>query len=342
MRMTVLVLYIYTIPLVPHLMLSITAWIGTIAWLVSALLKSDEAAGDLLVSFVVLIIAHIFGLIAAYNREVSSRLDFLLLRRLREEHKKLDAQKQLTEALLYNILPRRVARKLIADPRANIAERFPEAVVLFSDIVSFTKMSSSMSPQEVVHMLNTMFVGFDKAANNLRLEKIKTIGDAYMVAGLPIGNIDAVRGMAEMALAMMNHMEWMRENGFPDIRIRIGINMGPVLAGIIGIRKFIYDIFGPNVILGNKMEELGVPSKTHVPDNFYQRLKDEYEFEKRDELITVEGFGTFQTYLLTGRKPSAAPPGYIDAERSKTDLFIQDFEEQEEVLHRFRNTISVQ
>jgi len=209
----------------------------------------------------------------------------------------LQLEKQRTDQLLLNILPQAIVDRLKTID-GSIADRFDEATVLFADIVGFTGMSAQIPPTQVVNMLNEIFSAFDRLAERHRLEKIKTIGDAYMVAGgIPIAVNDHVEAVANMAIDMLAKLDEMREHIGLPLQIRIGINTGPVVAGVIGVKKFIYDLWGDTVNVASRMESTGEPNRIQVTDAIYQRLRDRFEFESRG-LIQVKGKGAMQSYWL--------------------------------------------
>lgn len=222
-------------------------------------------------------------------------------RSMQEYLKKLQAEQEKSEKLLLNILPAPIAQQL-KKHEGIIAENFSEVSVLFADIVGFTELSARNSPIQLVHLLNDIFSRFDRLAEKYNLEKIKTIGDAYMVvAGLPIPRKDHAEAIAEMALDMHSEMMLFRQETKYNISIRIGINSGPVVAGIIGTKKFIYDLWGDTVNTASRMESHGIPDHIQVTADTYDRLKDnKYLFEKRG-LIQVKGKGEMATYLLKSR-----------------------------------------
>jgi class 3 adenylate cyclase len=173
--------------------------------------------------------------------------------------------------------------------------------VLFADIVGFTKMSERVTPVELVDRLNRMFSSFDDLADKLKLEKIKTIGDAYMVAGgLHSHEYDHAQTIAEMALGMQRRASQFGVEFGEPLSIRIGIHTGPVVAGVIGKRKFIYDVWGDTVNTASRMESHGEPGMIHVTDETRSLLKEMYELEARGE-ISVKGKGVMRTWFLIGR-----------------------------------------
>jgi len=223
-------------------------------------------------------------------------------RKLAEEALRVEQEK--SERLLLNVLPRSIAERLKAD-ETHIADRFQDATILFADLVNFTTISSQMPPSQLVDMLNEIFSTFDQLALAYRLEKIKTIGDAYMVAGgIPKSMNDHAEAIAEMALEMQWAISQMTQESGDTFQLRIGINSGPVVAGVIGIRKFTYDLWGDTVNLASRMESHGLPGQIQVTESFYERVKDRYLFEPRGT-IEVKGRGLMPTYWLTGRRTCA-------------------------------------
>ncbi|GET41119.1 adenylate/guanylate cyclase domain-containing protein [Microseira wollei] len=213
----------------------------------------------------------------------------------------LREQQQKTEQLLLNIIPEPVAQRLKQDPSA-IADHFEDVTVLFADLVGFTEFSASTSPGELVHILNVVFSEFDRLAQRHGLEKIKTIGDAYMaVAGLPFPHPDHACLAAEMSLDMLAGIEEFNQRTGKSFNVRIGMNTGPVVAGVIGIKKFSYDLWGDTVNIASRMETNGVPGAIQVSPATYELLQDRYQFVERG-CISIKGKGDMTTYLLTGRK----------------------------------------
>lgn len=220
---------------------------------------------------------------------------------LEEERIKLDAEKKKSEALLFNILPVPVAHKLRENHDA-IADGFQNVTILFSDIVGFTSLSARMNPEELVTMLNQIFSKFDHLMEREGLEKIKTIGDAYMVAsGLPIVSQNHAETIAELALEMQKALKEFNIEQNQNLDIRIGIHSGPVVAGVIGFKKFVYDVWGDTVNTASRMESHGIPGKIHVSEDTYLLLKDHYVFSDRGS-IDVKGKGPMNTYLLEASK----------------------------------------
>jgi class 3 adenylate cyclase len=207
---------------------------------------------------------------------------------------------QKSETLLTNILPGAIADRL---KRTNetIAEGFTEASILFADIEGFTPFSQRVTPVEVVHLLNNVFLRFDSLVEQYRLEKIKTIGDAYMVAaGIPVKRSDHAEALADFALAMrLAFAEYNREHN-ANLRLRIGINSGPVVAGVIGRLRFLYDLWGDAVNTASRMESQGVPDEIQITEATRSLLGEKFICEARG-VIEVKGKGSMQTYLLKRR-----------------------------------------
>ncbi|MEG4392815.1 adenylate/guanylate cyclase domain-containing protein [Microcoleus sp. BROC3] len=213
----------------------------------------------------------------------------------------LRLEQEKSDRLLLNVLPQPIADRLKQD-QSIIADTFSEVTVLFADIVGFTQISSKISPPELVSLLNDIFSTFDRLAEKHGLEKIKTIGDAYMVVGgLPMPRSDHAEAIAEMALDMQQAIIDFSHTHNQDFRIRIGINSGPVVAGVIGIKKFIYDLWGDTVNTASRMESHGFPGCIQVTSATYERLQDKYLLQSRGT-IEVKGKGEMNTYFLTGSK----------------------------------------
>ena len=184
---------------------------------------------------------------------------------------------------------------------AVIADRFDHATILFSDLVGFTVLASSFAPDRILELLSSVFESFDRAVQEQGLEKIKTIGDAYMVAGgLPEPLPDHTRRVAALAIEMLDIMQRMRARLDVDLKVRIGIHVGPVVAGVIGTHKFIYDVWGDTVNTASRMESFGAPGRIHVSAETYGVLCHDFEFEPRGPL-EIKGKGAMETYFLVGR-----------------------------------------
>ncbi|MGB3239047.1 MAG: adenylate/guanylate cyclase domain-containing protein [Geitlerinemataceae cyanobacterium] len=212
--------------------------------------------------------------------------------------KALKKEREKSEKLLLNILPPPIVEELKQKQSATPVQ-FAEATFLFADIVRFTPTSSAMPPAEVVSLLNGVFSTFDYLSQQHGVEKIRTIGDSYFIAGgVPIVRDDHAEAIADMALDMQRKIQnfsW--PNGEP-LQLRIGINSGgPVVGAVIGIQKFAYDVWGNDVNLASRMESQGEPGRIHVSAATFDRLNDRYEFEKRGD-IDIKGKGMMTTYWL--------------------------------------------
>ncbi len=212
---------------------------------------------------------------------------------------RIKSEQERSEALLLNILPGPIAERL-KHSQEQIADEFSDATILFADLAGFTEMSAKLSAEEVVKMLNSVFSCFDELAESFNLEKIKTIGDAYMVVGgLPIPVVGNSEAVLQMALAMIESIAAMNSENQTNLKLRIGIHTGPVVAGVIGIRKFIYDLWGDAVNVASRMESTGIAGKIQVTETTFLRHRKAFKFEKRGK-IAVKGKGEMQTWFLLG------------------------------------------
>ncbi len=230
---------------------------------------------------------------------VATQISSIIQRKITEEALKF--QQNQTERLLLNILPEPIAVRL-QQGQNPIADYCEDVSVLFADLVGFTEFSARKTPAAVVEVLNIIFSKFDQLAEQHGLEKIKTIGDAYMVVGgLPTPRPDHAEAIAQMALDMQEALTRLNTETGEDFRLRIGINIGPVVAGVIGTSKFIYDLWGDTVNIASRMESLGMPGQIQVTTATYERLKEQFCFEERGA-IAVKGKGNLLTYWLTSKR----------------------------------------
>jgi adenylate cyclase len=207
------------------------------------------------------------------------------------------AARRQSDALLRNVLPEPIVDRLKAGERV-IADHFDQASILFADVVDFTPFAEAHSPQETVAVLNDLFTAFDRLADQFGLEKIKTIGDAYMVvAGAPERRADHAEVLVQMALAMHAHVTGHDLVYGRNLEIRTGIASGPVVAGVIGERKFSYDLWGDTVNTAARMESSGIPGRIQVTDETCRLLGGRYPFERR-EGVEVKGKGIMSTWIL--------------------------------------------
>jgi adenylate cyclase len=218
------------------------------------------------------------------------------------------AQQKVSERLLLNVLPPSIAERLKGRPEVMaesfteiIADSFAEVTVLFADIVEFTKFSEKVTPEVLVVVLNDLFTRFDAIADSRGLEKIKTIGDAYMAAaGLPVPVPDHAVRAAAMALDIFDAVDRFNESSHYGLQVRIGIDSGAVVAGVIGRRKFLYDLWGDVVNTASRMESQGMAGRIQITESTRQRLGDAFVLEKRGS-IEVKGKGEMSTWFLSGR-----------------------------------------
>jgi len=209
-----------------------------------------------------------------------------------------DAFQERSDRLLRNVLPEEIAARLKQDDE-NIADYFEQATVLFADVVGFTPMSAGMTPQSLVSLLGEVFTDLDGFVGDLGLEKIKTVGDEYMVAaGIPSPRPDHVEAIAELALLIRDHVAT-KKYGVHTIQFRIGIHTGPVVAGVIGQRKFAYDLWGDTVNIASRLESHGIPGEIQISAATHDGLKESFVCEPRGS-IEVKGRGSFETWILRG------------------------------------------
>jgi len=214
--------------------------------------------------------------------------------------RQIEEEQQKSERLLLNILPHAVAERLKVGEQA-IADSFPDASVLFADLVGFTSVAARSTPACVVQRLNEIFSAFDQVVAELGLEKIKTIGDAYMAAGgVPLARADHAEAIADLALRMPQELFKVNERSGANLQLRIGMHSGPVVAGIIGRHKFAYDVWGDAVNVASRMESHSLPGRIQVTAAVEERLRGRYRFEARGS-IELKGIGMMPTFFLLGR-----------------------------------------
>ena len=265
-------------------------WTTALIW-VGYFGRTGSLAGtDLAISSVTLVLANVFGMIAAYQFDRGARREFLALRLLGQERER-------SERLLLNVLPASIAERLKSSPDS-IADHSAEVTVLFADIVGFTSLSAKKSPQDLVRLLDLIFSEFDALAEKHGLEKIKTIGDAYMAAsGLPVPRANHAIAAATMAKDMLAAVARIAAETGEPLALRIGLNSGPVVAGVIGRKKFIYDLWGDTVNTASRMESHGVPGEVQMSEATAALLRLAFALEARGA-IQVDGKGKMPTFLL--------------------------------------------
>ena len=283
-----------------------------IRWYIAfvAVLLGSGIAGQVL-GFVSPLPAWFTNLMLGLNITVGGSMVFTLLalfsRQREDALRDLRTEQERAESLLLNILPGSIAARLKASPE-RIADQFVAASVLFADVVDFTPRSESLAPAEVVGLLDRLFSHFDTLAERHGLEKIKTIGDAYMVAsGVPIARPDHARVLALLALEMLEAMHPGGAVGDLGLQLRVGINSGPVVAGVIGRKRFLYDLWGDAVNTASRMESHGTAGNIQITRATYELLKDEFVCEPRGT-VTIKGKGEMETWYLVGRnRPNEQP-----------------------------------
>lgn len=253
----------------------------------------SEMPFEVLVSYnFFLFTSIVISVLGGYTIECYYRRDFINQQLIRQE-------KQNNEQLLLNILPRYIAEELKTQP-GTIAKDYESITVLFADLVAFSELSQKNSAHQVVSLLNEIFSVFDKLTDKFGLEKIKTIGDAYMVTNnLRSNNPEDIAAVAEFAFAIQKAVAKFNEEKNHKIQLRIGIHTGPAVAGVIGVKKFVYDVWGNTVNIASRMESSCPVNKIQVSESTYNLLKSDYRFEDRGEL-EVKGQGKLRAYILTG------------------------------------------
>jgi class 3 adenylate cyclase/CheY-like chemotaxis protein len=225
--------------------------------------------------------------------------DMELLRRqqLQAQHEQLEKEQEKTENLLLNILPRSVSQRLKAGEK-RIADAHPEVSVLFADLVGFTQLSKGLSAERLVEILDQIFSDFDAIVGAAGVEKIKTIGDCYMlVGGVPEPRPDHAVAVVQAGFDMLNAMARINQQHGTQLQIRVGVNSGPVVAGVIGMHKFTYDLWGNTVNVASRMESTGTPGRVHVSPSTAQHLGQHFALEPRGS-VSVKGIGEIETFFV--------------------------------------------
>lgn len=292
--MLLLLQFGFTFLRLPFVPATITGVIVVLYYTVATLLFSNGPAVHLLFADFFLITGVMVGMAAAYTLEWQTRLLFL-------SERQLEGERQRSESLLLNVLPRPIAERLKARPSGDekiIADGHEEATILFIDLVGFTDQAARATPQEIVSTLDYLFTQFDALADLWGLEKIKTVGDAYMaVAGVPAPRTDHADAAAAMALAALDVVREVRWPSGEGIQVRIGLASGPAVAGVIGRRKFAYDLWGDTVNLASRLESHGEPGRIHVSEATYELIKDRYVFSE-SHIVELRGKGSIRTRFL--------------------------------------------
>eukprot|EP00002_Diphylleia_rotans_P014686 TRINITY_DN2859_c0_g1_i2.p1 TRINITY_DN2859_c0_g1~~TRINITY_DN2859_c0_g1_i2.p1 ORF type:complete len:989 (-),score=202.46 TRINITY_DN2859_c0_g1_i2:533-3499(-) len=254
---------------------------------------------DFLFGFVCFFISYATMGVSAYSTELRHRNQEVQRAGILKNTEEVAREKVITEKLLLNILPMKIARRLMSSDEI-ISDGYPSATVLFADLVGWTAISQSMTPTESIQLLGEIVTNIDRLTKVHKVEKIKTIGDAYLVAcGLPdpLTPEESTRIMANFALDLMRIMKSLSESKKRTLDFTLGIHTGPVVAGVIGKTKFLYDLWGDSVNTASRMQSHGEAGKIHVTSAVYDLIKEDYDFEKRP-IINVKGKGDMQTYYL--------------------------------------------
>ncbi|MBI2568411.1 MAG: hypothetical protein HYV63_15420 [Candidatus Schekmanbacteria bacterium] len=252
-----------------------------------------------------ILFANVVGGLICRQTEQYARQEFLQARTIEAQRETIRREQERSERLLLNILPESVAARLKAGEN-RVADGYEMVTVLFADIVDFTVLSQQLTPDAVVKLLNDLFTRFDEVAAAQGVEKIKTVGDAYMaVSGLPSPRADHARAIAETALALQRVAQEVRERTGMPIALRIGAHSGPVVAGVIGSSKLAYDLWGDTVNTASRMESHGCPGELHVTAATYELLRRDYDCIERG-VVEVKGKGPMRTYLVRGRRATGA------------------------------------
>ncbi|MCX7627589.1 MAG: adenylate/guanylate cyclase domain-containing protein [Methylophilaceae bacterium] len=289
------------------------------------LLTFSWLMNDVFASYALPIPQHIKSLLFLVNIGGASILLYLLMRffevqrdsimqALDDKNHQLELEQGRSERLLLNIMPKSVVDRL-KQGESKIADSYDAATIMFADLVDFTRISDGMQPDALVDLLNLVFSRFDQLTEKYGVEKIKTIGDAYMVvSGVPEPRPDHAEVIAHLAIDMQQALMELSVSTGKMLMMRIGINSGPVVAGVIGSAKFSYDLWGDTVNMASRMEHYGLSNVIQVTESTYHLIKDKFRFEKR-EPINVKGKGRVQTYLLLGR---IGPAGIVSRQALET------------------------
>jgi class 3 adenylate cyclase len=269
---------------------------------VGAIFIIHDSANNVIFGDYFLLVTAFIGTVGAYVLERSARLLFI-------RERDLDRERGRSEGLLRNILPEQIADRLKqrdpATEHGHIAQAYGEVTVVFADLVDFTQQSSRSQPPEIVEVLDQVFSRFDALAERFGLEKIKTIGDAYMaVAGVPEARNDDVEVAAQMALAIREEVRELQWPSGDQMTVRIGMATGPAVAGVIGTRKFAYDLWGDTVNTAARMESNGIPNEIQVSDTVHERLGGLFRFSE-PHIVNLKGKGPTPARFLLGRNGSA-------------------------------------
>jgi adenylate cyclase len=231
------------------------------------------------------------------------------LREIRRAETAMEVEYERSEALLSNMLPASVAERLKDPARNIIADKYDDAAVLFADIAGFTERASDIAPDKLIRFLDRLYSDFDALVDKHGLEKIKVSGDSYMVvSGVPHPRPDFVEALADLALDMAETVSGLKDSQGHALPLRIGLASGPVVAGVVGSRRFFYDVWGDAVNVASRMESTDSVGRIQVPERVYQRLKNDFVLQARG-VVGVKGKGFMRTWYLVGRKPDTGTGG---------------------------------
>lgn len=290
---------------------AIGATLSTVATVLCHLWFVEPALGDAIspqfVEFLAAVGIFTLGALAA-------GVLLLLSQQVRAAQDALATEHARSEALLDNLLPTEIAARLKSSPGEVIADDLPAVTILFADIVDFTPRATALPPEDVVAFLNSVFTEFDRLTEKHGLEKIKTIGDAYMVAaGMPVARDDHTEAIADMALDMLEVTRALSDAADQPVEMRIGLHSGSAIAGVIGTQKVFYDVWGDTVNTASRMESNGEVGRIQMTQDTRARLGDAYRFEERG-LVEIKGKGPIQTFWLIGKVDQSLP---VDSKAEK-------------------------
>jgi adenylate cyclase len=236
------------------------------------------------------------------------------LREIRRAREAMEAEYERSERLLTNILPETIAERLKDPSRTVIADKYDDASVLFADIAGYTKRASDTTPSDLVRFLDRLYTDLDALVDRHGLEKVKTSGDSYMVvSGVPQPRPDHLEALACLALDMADAVADLRDPNGREAPLRIGLAAGPVVAGVVGARKFFYDVWGDAVNVASRMETTDIEGRIQVPQDVYERLNHAFDFEQRGE-VDIKGKGVMTTWYLVGRRNDKAVRSAVELE----------------------------
>jgi adenylate cyclase len=239
------------------------------------------------------------------------------LREIERAEQAMEEEYGRSESLLANILPESIATRLKNPATTIIADKYDDASVLFADIAGYTERASQSTPADLVDFLNRLYTEFDRLVDKHGLEKIKTSGDSYIaVSGVPESRHDHLEALACLALNMSDAIAGLKDQVGHAVPVRIGMGVGPVVAGVVGTRRFFYDVWGDAVNVASRMESSGAEGRIQVPQEVYERLNTEFVFELRGD-VEIKGKGVMRTWFLVAQRDVASVPTHSDQNRAR-------------------------